>query len=190
MKNPGFVQSGNVNTFKKLLTDYNIDFEFRADAYIKYSKRRGGKQKDHTVKNNLMCRDNQQIVYLSETYQGRVHDKKIADQEACQFPANSRLRLDLGYLGYHPKGVLTLLPIKKPYQDKLTEQQKKFNRAANRQWVSRYRVVVEHTISGVKRCHIVKERCCSFAARFRNQVMLTCTALHNFRVSSPQRGYG
>ena len=33
-----------------------------------------------------MCRDNQQIVYLSETYEGRVHDKKIADQEACQFP--------------------------------------------------------------------------------------------------------
>ncbi|MGB3780748.1 MAG: transposase family protein [Tunicatimonas sp.] len=29
-----------------------------------------GKQKDHTVKNNLICRDNQQIVYLSETYEG------------------------------------------------------------------------------------------------------------------------
>jgi hypothetical protein len=144
-----------------------------------------GKQKDHTVKNNLMCRDNQQIVYLSETYEGRVHDKKIADQEACQFPKNSRLRLDLGYLGYHPEGVMTLLPIKKPYQSKLTQQQKKFN-----QWVSRYRVVVEHAISGVKRCRIVKERCRNFAADFRDQIMLTCTGLHNFRVSSPQRGYG
>lgn len=144
-----------------------------------------GKQKDHTVKNNLMCRDNQQIVYLSETYEGRVHDKKIADQEACRFPENSRLRLDLGYLGYHPEGVITLLPIKKPYQSELTEQQKKFN-----QWVSRYRVVVEHAISGVKRCRIVKERCRNFAADFRDQVILTCTGLHNFRVSSPQRGYG
>ena len=144
-----------------------------------------GKQKDHTVKNNLMCRDNQQIVYLSETYEGRVHDKKIADQEACQFPENSRLRLDLGYLGYHPEGVVTLLPIKKPYKGKLTEQDKKFN-----QWVSRYRVVVEHAISGVKRCRIVKERCRHFATDFRDRVMLTCTALHNFRVSSPQRGYG
>lgn len=143
-----------------------------------------GKQKDHTVKNNLMCRDNQQIVYLSETYEGRVHDKKIAEREACQFPENSRLRLDLGYLGYHPEGLITLLPIKKPYKGKLTEQQKKFN-----QWVSRYRVVVEHAISGVKRCRIVKERCRNFAADFRDQVMLTCTALHNFRVSSPQRGY-
>ena len=98
-----------------------------------------GKQKDHTVKNDLMYRDNQQIVYLSETYEGRVHDKKIADQEDCQFPKNSRLRLDLGYLGYYPEGVMTLLPIKKPYKGKLSEQDKKFNR-----WVSRYRVVVEH----------------------------------------------
>ena len=118
-----------------------------------------GKQKDHTVKNNrpatrLMCRDNQQIVYLSETYEGRVHDKKIADQEACLFPPNSRLRLDLAYLGYHPEGVITLLPVKKPYKGKLTEQDKKFNR-----WVSRYRVVVEHAISGLERCRIVKERC-------------------------------
>lgn len=144
-----------------------------------------GKQKDHTVKNNLICRDNQRIVYLSQTYEGRVHDKKIADQEVCYFPQDTRLRLDLGYLGYHPEGVITLLPIKKPYQEKLTEQQKKFN-----QWVSRYRVVVEHAISGVKRCRIVKERCRSFAARFRDQVMLTCTGLHNLRVSSPQRSYG
>lgn len=143
-----------------------------------------GKQKDHTVKNNLMCRDNQQIVYLSETYEGRVHDKKIADQEACQFPKNSRLRLDLGYLGYYPEGVMTLLPIKKPNKGKLTQQQKKFN-----QWVSRYRVVVEHAISGVKRCRIVKERCRNFAADFRDQIMLTCTGLHNFRVGSPQREY-
>lgn len=144
-----------------------------------------GKQKDHTVKNNLLCKDNQQIIYLSETYEGRVHDKKIADQEDCRFPENSRLRLDLGYLGYQPEGVITLLPIKKPYKGKLTEQQKRFN-----QWVSRYRVVVEHAISGIKRCRIVKERCRHFAARFRDQIMLTCTALHNFRVSSWQRRYG
>ena len=144
-----------------------------------------GKQKDHTVKNNLMCRDNQQIVYLSETYEGSVHDKKIADEEACQFPQHSRLRLDLGYQGYHPEGVITLLPVKKPYKGELTKQDKKFN-----QWVSRYRVVVEHAISGVKRCRIVKERCRNFASSFRDQVMLTCTGLHNLRVSSPQRGYG
>ncbi|MGB3780749.1 MAG: transposase family protein [Tunicatimonas sp.] len=89
------------------------------------------------------------------------------------FADESRLRLDLGYLGYHPEGVITLLPIKKPYRGELTKQQKKFN-----QWVSKYRVVVEHAISGVKRCRIVKERCRNFAADFRDQIMLTCTALH------------
>ena len=75
------------------------------------------------------------LRYLSETYEEKIHDKKIADEEACQFPQDSRLRLDLGYLGYHPEGVITLLPVKKPYKG-LTEQDKKFN-----QWVSRYRVV-------------------------------------------------
>lgn len=143
-----------------------------------------GKQKDHTVKNNLICRDNQHIVYLSATYEGRVHDKKIADQETCHFPQNSRLRLDLGYQGYQPEGVITLLPIKKPYRGKLTKQARKFNR-----WVSKYRVVVEHAISGVKRCRIVKERYRSFVTSLRDQVMLTCTGLHNLRVSSPQRSY-
>lgn len=144
-----------------------------------------GKQQDHTVKNNLMCRDNQQVIYLSETYQGRVHDKSIADQEACQFPTDSRLKLDLGYLGYQPEGVLTLIPIKKPKKGQLSAQEKKFN-----QWVSSLRVVVEHAINGIKRCRIVKERCRHFAAHFRDQVMLTCAGLHNLRVSSPQRKYG
>lgn len=144
-----------------------------------------GKQKDHTVKNNLMCRDNQQIVYLSETYEGKVHDKKIADLESCCFPKGSRLRMDSGYQGYQPEGVMTLLPLKKPRKAELSKQEKKFNK-----WISKGRVVVEHAISGVKRCRIVKERCRSFNTRFRDQIMLTCTGLHNFRVSSPQRGYG
>ena len=144
-----------------------------------------GKQKDHTVKNNLICRDNQQVVYLSETYQGKVHDKKMVDLEQCTFPEGSRLRMDLGYQGYHPEGVMTLLPIKKPPKSELSQQQKNFNR-----WVSQGRVVVEHAISGVKRCRIVKERCRQFASSFRDEVISTCTALHNLRVSSPQRGYG
>ncbi len=84
-----------------------------------------GKHKDHTVKNNLICLDNQQVVYLSERYEGKVHDKKMADIEACQFPEDSRLRMDLGYLGYQPEAVMTLLPIKKPWKGQLSRQEKK-----------------------------------------------------------------
>ena len=144
-----------------------------------------GKQKDHTVKNNLICRDNQQILYLSETYEGKVHDKKIADEELCVFPAQSRLRMDLGYQGYQPEEVRTLLPVKKPRNSELSPDQKKYN-----EWVSRHRVVVEHGISGVKRCRIVKDRCRHFLTDLRDQIMLICTGLHNFRVSSPHRSYG
>lgn len=55
-----------------------------------------GKQKDHTLKNNLISIDTQQIVYLSPTYEGCVRNKRLAVEEACRFPAGSVLRMDLG----------------------------------------------------------------------------------------------
>jgi hypothetical protein len=38
-----------------------------------------GKKKNHTVKNVLLVNALLTILFLSETYGGRVHDKRIAD---------------------------------------------------------------------------------------------------------------
>jgi hypothetical protein len=65
-----------------------------------YSKKKG----THTFKNKVDCLDNQYVVYLSATYLGSVHDKKIADEEDCQYPKNTRLRQDLGFQAYAPQG--------------------------------------------------------------------------------------
>ena len=43
-------------------------------------------KKRHTIKNNILTEANQYILYLSETYEGAVHDKKICDIEEYSFP--------------------------------------------------------------------------------------------------------
>ena len=143
-----------------------------------------GKKKAHTYKNKVDCLDNQYVVFLSPTYLGSVHDKKIADEEACQYPQDLRLRQDAGFQGYEPKGVDIVMPFKKPRNGTLTEMQKWFN-----QYVSQRRIVVEHAIRGIKRCHIVQHPCRLAGYWIRDQIMNLCTALHNLRVRSPLRRY-
>ncbi len=48
--------------------------------------------------------------------------------------------------------------------------------------LSTARIVVEHTLSGVKRCHIVKDLFRNTKAGFTDLVMEVACALHNLRV--------
>lgn len=68
-----------------------------------------GKHKTHTDKNVVVVnRKTTRIEYLSQTYPGTAHDKKIADHEAIQYPPRTRLFKDTGFQGYEPgtdKGV-------------------------------------------------------------------------------------
>ena len=50
-----------------------------------------GKKKCHTVKNVLLINAMLTILFLSETYEGRTHDKRIADATPYPLPAGSRL---------------------------------------------------------------------------------------------------
>jgi len=143
-----------------------------------------GKKKVHTFKNKVDCLDNQYIVYLSMTYLGTVHDKKIADEENCQYPLNIRLQQDSGFQGYEPQGVHIVMPFKKPRNGKLIEMQKWFN-----QYVAQRRIVIEHAIRGVKRFHIIQHACRLSGYWVRDRIMNICTAIHNLRVRSPLRRY-
>jgi hypothetical protein len=42
-------------------------------------------KKTHNVKNNLLCTPDKRIVWLSRTYDGHVHDKKIVDEQPLVF---------------------------------------------------------------------------------------------------------
>ncbi len=137
-----------------------------------------GKKKRHTVKNNIIGGLNSgKVHYLGQTHEGKKHDKKIADEESPTFPEGAVLFKDTGFQGYEPPGVETYQPKKKPKGGELTAREKESNSL-----ISAIRIVIEHIISGIKRCHIVKDIFRNTKEDFDDLAMLIACALHNFRV--------
>jgi len=63
-----------------------------------------GKRKAHTDKNLIISQvKSNRVAYLSPTYNGKTHDKKVADQEAISYPKQTHLYQDTGFQGYKPK---------------------------------------------------------------------------------------
>jgi len=63
-----------------------------------------GKKKVHTDKNVVIVNaKSKRVGYLSETYPGKTHDKKIADREAIVYPRETVLDQDTGFQGYAPR---------------------------------------------------------------------------------------
>jgi len=52
------------------------------------------------------------VGYLSQTYAGKTHDKKIADSEPIAYPRRTMLRQDTGFQGYKPRVQQTYQPKK------------------------------------------------------------------------------
>jgi hypothetical protein len=143
-----------------------------------------GKAHDHNIKNHIVSTKDQEVIFLGYTCSGSVSDKKIVDEAELTFPKGIYLMDDRGYQGYNPEAVHVQRPIKKPKNREYTKLKKWFNKT-----VSSVRISVEHVMSGVKRCRIVKERCRYYSRDFRDSIILLCTALHNLRVRSPYRNY-
>lgn len=135
-----------------------------------------GKQKRHTVKNNVISERHGKVVYLSGTHEGKKHDKRIADEENYRFPKGSKLLQDTGFQGYQPEGAISIQPKKKPRGRDLSEAEKVINRG-----ISSLRVEIEHHIGGIKRCQILVQRFRNRVDGFVDDVMETACGLHNFR---------
>jgi DDE superfamily endonuclease len=129
------------------------------------------------VKNVWLINAALTILFLSDTYPGSTHDKRIADATPYPLPAGSRLLQDLGFLAFMLDQVETIMPTKKPRGRALTRAQKTANRR-----VARRRVRIEHVNSSVKRCRIVHDTSRLRKAGVRDLVMEVCCGLHNFRV--------
>ena len=139
----------------------------------------------------LIAAPDKRVLYLSQTYEGSLHDKRVADEEDLEFANEEDLEFgtdhqhcktlellqNLGFQGYKPKGVVVIQPMKKPRGRQLTDAQKRANREKSRE-----RVVVEHAIGGVKIWRMVKEQIRSWCHRLRDQVMYLACGLHNFRL--------
>jgi hypothetical protein len=145
-----------------------------------------GKKHTHTVKNNVVVTlKSRKVKYLSQTYEGKKHDKKICDEEQPTFPPGSTLYQDTGFQGYAPPGVKVIQPKKKPRGRELSATDKRRNRQ-----ISKVRIVAEHVISGIKRCRIVKDILRNTKDGFADLAMEIACGLHNFRTErrSNQRG--
>ena len=129
------------------------------------------------MKNVLLVDAPLTILFLSDTYGGRVHDKRIAEATPYPLPAGSQLLQDLGFLAFTLPQVDILMPTKKPRGQELTPAQDLANQVLHHR-----RLRIEHVNSSVKRCRIVKDRLRLWKAGIRDLVMELCCALHNFRV--------
>ena len=129
------------------------------------------------MKNALLVNALFLILFLSDTYGGRMHDLRIAEATPYPLPAESGLLQDLGFLSLTFPQVEILMPMKMPCGGELTLEQDLANQALHQR-----RLRIEHVNSSVKRCRIVKDRIRLWKEGVRDLVMELCCALHNFRV--------
>lgn len=140
-----------------------------------------GKKKRHTRKNNVITdKRTGKVKGLSPTVEGKRHDKKLADEQDGAFPPGSTLWKDTGFQGYEPKNVKTLQPTKKPKGRELSPEETAANRL-----ISRDRILIEHTLGGVKVFRIVHDVFRNIREGFNDLVMEIACGLYNFRLDHP-----
>lgn len=124
-----------------------------------------------------MSKSSGKIIWLSDTVEGKRHDKKLADETVTDLPEGIILVQDTGFQGFALEGVTIMQPKKKPKGGELSDMEKHVN-----EWISSIRIRVEHAIGGVKRYRMVKEKVRNWKKGFRDSIIETCCGLHNFRL--------
>lgn len=142
-----------------------------------------GRKKKHCDKNVVIVHTRRKrIDYLSQTYPGKTHEKKIADEEGISYPPESTLYKDTGFQGYEPAVKKTCQAKKNPPRGKLTEVEKRTNRK-----LAQIRVKMEHDLAGVKRSRIVKDVLRNTKGSVSDTVMEAACGLHNVRDENRKR---
>jgi hypothetical protein len=137
-------------------------------------------KKTNTIKETIIATKDRVIRYLSSPYQGKNHDYRLLKEE---FPcdencfANFNIKVDLGYLGiakdYSYKSIC--IPHKNTKRNPLTNEQKCSNKA-----MASERVIVEHSIGGMKRYRILSDRLRLHDFDFYNVILGVCAGLWNY----------
>lgn len=124
----GFVPERDPQQFKRTETgrkdaaDSIIDGTERRRQRPKNAEKQAlhysGKKKIHSDKNVVIATaKKKRISFLSQTYPGKMHDKKAADTENISYPKQIALHKDTGFQGYEPK-------VRKLYQPKKSRVRK------------------------------------------------------------------
>lgn len=145
----------------------------------KQQKRYSGKKKRHTRKNIILTNpDTTEVLFLGETQDGTMHDKKALDKEELKTDIPVNLGVDLGFEGLEIANVRIVLPWKKPKGKELTELQKQQNTC-----FARRRIKVEHAIAGIKRNRSVQDIYRNIKEGTDDMFMTIACGLHNLRVA-------
>jgi hypothetical protein len=74
-----------------------------------------GKKKTHCEKHVVIVQaKTKRVGFLSQTYAGKTHDKKIVDSEPIAYPPQTILYKDTGFQGYEPAVAQSCQPKKSP----------------------------------------------------------------------------
>jgi hypothetical protein len=119
-----------------------------------------GKRKKHTVKIQYMVNSEGLILHKTEHKKGRKHDYDIFKNKHPTTPLQVENVFDLGYIGVQNDfpTVKSVLPFRKKRKSELSDGEKRHNRKH-----SKLRVIVEHTVSRIKKFGIM-------GTKFRNKL--------------------
>ena len=114
---------------------------------------------------------------------GTVHDFELLKLEfwpQLNWFKDKRIRLDSGFQGFEGlyQTLETVIPVKKPRGKELSEEQKKAN-----QEKSSKRVIVEHSIAGLKRFRILSDRLRLHTFRLYDEIIGICAGLWNLIIA-------
>jgi hypothetical protein len=150
------------------------------------SKRRrknyySGKKKKHTVKTQIMVNKKGVILHKTKHQKGKQHDYDMFKKTGPPpIPPKVELGVDLGYFGIkkdYPE-LNVNIPVKKPKKKELTHREKRYNKKQRKA-----RVIVEHTISRMKKFRIMAEEFRNRLTRYDRMTSIVC-GLVNFTIQS------
>lgn len=138
-----FSLPGKKELWKKLPSEDIVLMDVMESPIEKPKKRQkqfySGKQKEHTLKTQVIIEQKSQKIICLVHGKGRVHDFKVFKNSGVKFGESLKVIADKGYQGIARIHQLSETPIKKKKEKKLTKEEKQYNRQLNR-----LRIAVEH----------------------------------------------
>lgn len=136
-----------------------------------------GKKKKHTVKTQIMVNKKGLILHKTKHKNGKKHDYDLFKKtKPPPIPPKVKIGVDLGYYGIEKDypDLNVNIPVKKPKGKELTKKQKRQNKKLRKE-----RVVVEHTISRMKKFRIMGDEFRNKLTRYDRMTSIVC-GLVNF----------
>ena len=135
----------------------------------------------HTRKSVIISDRTRKVLVITKQKSGRRHDKRLADKALLfdHLPEEIDVYADTAFTGEQRVHQRTYLPRRKPRGRNLTIDEKEMNTL-----ISSLRVVVEHTIGGIKRYRCISEKLRNRTQAIDDTFLLLSSGLWNYHLMS------